>query len=353
MHDGKAVTVRPAAGPDHAEMIALWNQCADAGEVVYSPISQETFQARLMQPGSILLVARAGGKLAGWLHAAADDGDTGYLTAVFVAPALRRRGIATQLLLALETRMRALGKQMLACSGNNPVHLDWRVPGTPGHDHNNAPGVDEDCAGYPFLLASGWQPRFQAVAMYMPLSAYRWPDEMNEIRRKLEAESIYVGPYDGKASLSYDGMCDRVGSDYWRNVLRRELEAWQTGKPCADESLWADGVPPRGPRPLLMAIAGDRIVGFTGPVDKQRSGRGWFTGICVDPLYGKRSIGTLLFHLLMQAFIDEGAAFTTLFTGAENHAQRIYQNAGLSAVRHFAAMAKPLVDGAVYDQTHF
>lgn len=343
--------IRPAQKADEKAMLALWNSSVAASEVVYSPLDD---LHRLEVPGAAAFVAEDAGDVIGWIHGVAQAGAaTGYLTVLFVAPAYRRKGIGTALLRALEAHFAAQGVQVLACSGNNPVRLGWRVPGTPGHDHNNAPGVDEGSAGYPFLLASGLEVRLHEVAMYRDLSGYEWPEKMDEIRERLLAEGIAVGVYDGKRPLEFDGMCDRVGSDYWRNVLRQELAAWETGAPCADETLWVDETPPAGPRPLLLATHGNQIVGFTGPVDKQRSGRGWFTGICVDPDYGRRSIGALLFHMLMRAFVEEGAAFTTLFTGAENHAQQIYLRAGLSVVRTFAVMAKPLASGAAYNQTHF
>ena len=44
----------------------------------------------------------------------------------------------------------------------------------------------------------------------------------------------------------------------------------------------------------------------------------------------------------MQAFREEGAQFTTLFTGMENPAKKIYTEAGLRPARAFTLMAKPL-----------
>ena len=51
---------------------------------------------------------------------------------------------------------------------------------------------------------------------------------------------------------------------------------------------------------------------------------------------------SMLFNLLMQEFVAEGAAFSTLFTGDSNHAQRIYKRAGFDVVRRFALMGKSL-----------
>ena len=116
-------------------------------------------------------------------------------------------------------------------------------------------------------------------------------------------------------------MCDRVGSEYWRSVLQEE-----TAK--------------ENPRPILAAVADGHIVGFTGPVDRQENGRGWFTGICTDPLYERRGIAGVLFNDLMGEFIKVGAAYSTLFTGTENHAQRLYLKTGFRPARYFGIMKK-------------
>ena len=44
----------------------------------------------------------------------------------------------------------------------------------------------------------------------------------------------------------------------------------------------------------------------------------------------------------MEAFVREGAAFATLFTGMDNHAQKIYLAAGLRPVREFRLMSLAL-----------
>ena len=39
-----------------------------------------------------------------------------------------------------------------------------------------------------------------------------------------------------------------------------------------------------------------------------------------------------------QSFVDNGSQFSTLFTGTDNHAQRIYLGAGMQPVRQFSLM---------------
>jgi ribosomal protein S18 acetylase RimI-like enzyme len=356
--------VRPLTKEDVPATIDLWNSCYVRGEVVYSPVMPDSFAAQMFEKGGRAFAAEANGRLVGFIHGAqktvflcgqTHENTPGYLTVLMVSPECRLQGVGTQLLETLLSAFRKDGKSMCACSGDNPVHLSWRVPGTSGHDHNNAPGVDVDCGGYAFLQKYGFSPLVQEIAMYMNLKDYAGSKEACDFRERLTADGIYTGRFDPSLhqGLDYNGMCDRVGSEYWRNVIRQELAAWGKNEPCRDETLWPDGIKPAGPRPMLIAAHKGNMTGFTGPVDLQKSGRGWFTGICTDPLYGRRGIGTVLFDLLMQEFVLEGAAFTTLFTGAENHAQRIYTRAGLRVVRRFAVMTHPLSDDAAYDQKHF
>ena len=356
------VIIRPFDQADLPRALELFNSCVRSGEVIYSPLSREQFARGFFQPGMFAYTAESGGEAVGFAHGAcktaflpgqSHENTPGYITCVFVAPALRRQGIGRALVKTLEETFISAGKETLACSDENPLQLAWRVPGTPGHDHNKAPGVEEGGMGYAFLQALGFEPRHREIAMYRDLSGYAFPDAVAALREALTREGIYTGRYDASLGYDFDLMCDRVGSEYWRNALRSEIAAWQRGEANGDPALWPDGQRPKGPRPILVAACDQHIVGFTGPVDRQKSGRGWFTGICVDPAYGRRGIGEVLFHLLMQAFVDEGAAFTTLFTGIDNHAQKIYLRAGLRVAVHFAVMVKSLRDSAAYSARHF
>ncbi|MBR4443899.1 MAG: GNAT family N-acetyltransferase [Clostridia bacterium] len=344
--------IRPMRADDLDQVIRIWNACVNAGEVLYSPLTEDYFRRKFVdgegcEPEN-LLVAEASGQVAGFIHGVAPGTfrlsrpGQAYLTVILVDPARRGQGVGAALLQALIARMKSRGAAALSVSSLNPVNLDWRIPGTPGHDHNNMPGLDNGCAGFGFFGHRGFERRHDEVSMYINLADYRMPEGVAALREKLAREGIQTGPYDARLMADFDGMCDRVGSDYWRDVLRTETAAWLRNEPNADSRMWADGIRPAGPRVILAAVSDGRVVGFTGPVDKQKSGRGWFTGICTDPLFERRGIATVLFNLLMQAFVDEGAAFSTLFTGADNHAQKIYRGAGMRPVRQFSIMTLDL-----------
>lgn len=313
-------------------IVSLWNLCIARGEALYRPLTPGYFEEKFLIDGAEIHVAIENNEVIGFIcgcvktqflpgQSAANT--PGYLSVLMVAPDYRRRGVATALLAHLEDRFRAMGKTACTVTSTCPINLDWVIPGTPGHEHNNMPGVDLGGMGLPFLLACGYAERVREVAMYLNLSVFTPSPEIEEKRARLAAQGIAAGLYDPAVHADFDGMCDRVGSEYWRQVLREEL--------AKDH-----------PRPILAAVHEGKMVGFTGPVDRQENGRGWFTGICTDPLYEKRGIAAVLFSDLMGQFVRVGAAYSTLFTGTENHAQRLYRRTGFTPARHFTIMSKTL-----------
>lgn len=323
--------IRTYLKTDLQEILRLWNDCVSAGEVLYRPLTEAYFQEKFLDfAGTDVFVAEEEGQLCGFLAGCrqvtflpgqTEENTPAYLSVMMVDRAYRRCGVGSALLAAFEGHYAAMGKKAYAVSSLCPINLDWVIPGTPGHEHNNMPGIDEECLGYDFLKKRGYAVAVREVAMYLNLAEYAKKPEVEEKRAALLQQGIAAGLYDPAQQAEFDGMCDRVGSEYWRQVLREE-----TAK--------------ENPRPILAAVTDGHIVGFTGPVDRQENGRGWFTGICTDPLYEKRGIAGVLFNDLMGEFIKVGAAYSTLFTGTENHAQRLYLKTGFRPARYFAIMKK-------------
>lgn len=328
--------IRPYQPKDLPQLTDIYNQSVQAKEVVYPPLTLDAFQALYINnphgtPEFFLTALQndmpvgfiLGTLLQVFLPGQDEQNTPGFLTALYVDKAFRRKGIGAALLSALCQRMAAACKSRIAISGDNPIKQGWLIPSAPGHDHNNAPGVDTLCPGYSFLLKQGFTDHHREVAMYLPLSCYQPLPDMAQRQQRLLDMGITTGRYDPRLQHEFDAMCDRIPSEYWRKVLQDE-----TASPH--------------PRTILAATVPGHIVAFTGPVDKQPSGRGWFTGICTDPLYEKKGIATVLFNLLMEEFIAIGATFSTLFTGSTNHARKIYERAGFQVAREFAVMEKTL-----------
>lgn len=326
------MNIRTYDDADRKQLLALWNDCVAQGEVLYRPLTEQYLENKFLSfPNILMLVAEEKGKFAGFVIGCKkysflpgeDEGTPAYLSVIMVEKAFRRRGIGSALLAAFERHFVEQGKKSFALASNTPINLDWVIPGTPGHEHNNMPGLDVDCAGYPFLLKHGYVELGREVSLYLNLSEYQKSADVEEKRARLASEGIIAGRYDVSQKAEFDGMCDRVKSEYWRKVLQDETSA-------------------EHPRVILAAVTEGHIVGFTGPVDKQENGRGWFTGICTDPLYEKRGIASVLFNDLMCEFIQIGAAYSSIFTGVTNHAQRLYIKMGFVPKRYFASMRKNL-----------
>lgn len=222
-----------------------------------------------------------------------------------------------------------MGAEKLRISSASPVPVPWHLPKNK-LTHNCIPGVPKQGIGRSWLLHMGFTGEGSSVVMARKFNRTKDPRGRVVLRDDiLKDPSIQVKEWAPGDPTEVDTLCDHVGSDYWRHVLKTELKAWHSNTPNEDPALWPDGRRPNGPRPLIVAIADNRIVGFTGPLDLQESGRGWFTGICVDPDYGRRGVGETLFNRLLKRFEDMGADHITLYTGENNPARHIYERAGL------------------------
>lgn len=348
--------------PDHAGAVSrLMKASYDRGEVLYKPLMVQEILRRFFAGGMTGFAALdESSEVLGIIHGCTQlnplPGEADpplFLSLLLVAPEARNQGIGQALLEALKKECAAMGCRSLCISGESPLPLSWIIPGTPGHDHNKAPGLWEDGAGAAWFMKHGFKPQFREISLYADLRGWSMSPEIEEKRKKLAEAGIYTGRWAPGMAREFDGMCDRVGSEYWRHVLQTEMAAWDQSTWNRDPSLWADERRPEGPRPMLVAIRENRIVGFTGPVDLQSSGRGWFTGICADPDCGGLGIGSVLFSMLLQEFVDEGAAFCSIYTGSENHAQKIYFRAGLRQTASWAVVSYPLDGDGEWSHRYF
>jgi ribosomal protein S18 acetylase RimI-like enzyme len=99
------VTVRAARDDDLAAVLALW---ADAGAAPSATDDIDALHGLLARDPEALLLAEVAGGVAGTLIAGW-DGWRGNMYRLAVAPAQRRRGIATALVRAAHDRLRAAG----------------------------------------------------------------------------------------------------------------------------------------------------------------------------------------------------------------------------------------------------
>lgn len=253
-----------------------------------------------------------------------------YVTFVLVAMEYRHRGIGKMLLRALE---KCLTKQFAAnplsskpcrlqITFFNPCALTWLIPGTPGHDHPNAPGVEVASDAYAFFKAMGYSPYVYQNSFYLPLAEYAEPFSISEKKETLLQQGISLEYYDSSKHYGLAELCEDLGNPVWKEELLSNNAQGKNG--C----------------PLMAAIRDNTIIGFTGPLRVQESGRGYFAGIGVHSACRGLGLGNVLFHTLCASLKDMGAEFMTLFTGEDNPAGEIYKKAGFKIVKHWADMER-------------
>lgn len=310
--------LRNYGSSDEPALLNLWNT---AGACMgYAPLTQENFHRLItghpdFSPAYAFLLEEEG-QLRGFTLGCA-QGSRGYVACLLAETVEDTRCLLT----ALEASFRAAGCAESMVSFWCPIRMPWVIPGTPGHQHNNLPGVPLDLPLHGRLLDLGYTQVSREVAMYLDLSRFSTPGQVEEKAAKMAREGCTVAFYDPQKHRGLTEMTAALGNPQWN------LEIPAAG--TAGEL-------------LLVALKDDVVAGFAGPIRPEPTGRGYFAGIGVAPGYEKHGFGTLLFYRLCRAEREAGAQYMSLFTGAENRARLIYEGAGFRACRSFDVMQKKL-----------
>ncbi|WP_059012702.1 GNAT family N-acetyltransferase [Streptomyces specialis] len=122
------IRVRPATAADVERVLAFWQEAAEGTSVSDDPDGVTRLIER--DPGALLLAERRG-ELAGTVIAGF-DGWRCHLYRLAVAPAWRRRGVATALVGAAERRFAGLGGRRadaMVLEHNERAHRTWAAAG--------------------------------------------------------------------------------------------------------------------------------------------------------------------------------------------------------------------------------
>ena len=250
-----------------------------------------------------------------------------YITFVFVPEKYRRQGVASKLLDRFEQFLAAHSNSSefsneIELSFLNPVNLTWYIPETNKHDHPNAPGVDIGSAAYYFFQNRGFRNFAYQNSYHVNLEAYEIPDKIKQIEAKLLSEGVSIEIYDKHSMDGLEELLIDLDSELWTQELMAETS--DAGKN----------------RPIIVPVYENKIYGFTGPLDVQESGRGYFAGIAVHSAFRGRGIAKVLFSYLCSELQGIGAEYMTLFTGDNNPARNIYEASGFKLVNSWADMRK-------------
>ncbi|MGD9605087.1 MAG: GNAT family N-acetyltransferase [Bacilli bacterium] len=315
-----------------SDVVCLWNESV-AKHSVYSPFTVASFQAKFLNnphynpKGSY--VALIDHKIVGFANATINNQGKdpsltpGYITCVAVDHQYTRQGIGTKLLLTLEAFLKAEGKTYVRNLFFNPINLEWLVPGHDHHEHPGAPAIPYNTPYYFLFMVNGYNVNGQQDAYHLDLKNYQLPEDVKKKMAINEQDGYTITYYDPKLHFGFDALFDALKNEGWREVVNNNL--------AKDK-----------PDPMLIVQKDGEILGWTGPVFTQPSGRGFLGGIGVHPKTQGHGLGKSLFCMLCQRSKENGAKFMTLFTGSDNKAREIYLYAGMKLVQSFAVLRKEL-----------
>lgn len=309
-------------------VINLWNNAAV--KIGYKEMNtasfEETFRNNPYFKNEHTFVMHENDKVVGFACGCVDDklplgATSGYLTCVILEEEYETAINYKELIAAMEGTFLRAGKTQSEVLFFNPIMLPWYIKGTDHHEHNNAPGVFKNSRLYQELLELGYFERACEHAMYINLEHFQIPQAIVEKEEKALLNGYEVSLFQKDRHHSVNDMLQKLDNPLWEKEINQ----------CTQEGT-----------PVLVAAMQGQVVGFAGPMIKQKSGRGYFTGIGVVKEHEGHGLGTILFYKLCQEEKKVGAQYMSLYTGADNPAGKIYRQAGFETVQEFAVMRKML-----------
>ena len=319
------ILIRTATAGDTSAIRNIYNSICEEDGIYFRQMSDENVGCVFFGENVRTVCAVADGCTVGFASGTvvAEKG-TSYITYVGVEKQKRRQNIGSRLLRALEERLACDGIKKIDIVFHNPVSLSWYIPHTgKSADHPCAPGVDADAPAYPFFGSCGYSEWCRQYSYYLPLKDYREPEDIAQKKQALSAQGINITLYDAGIHTGFYGLFDEINNPGWRNYVFRNLD-----------------------KPVIVAVdtrSNNRVIGYTGPLTVQESGRGNFCGIGTSPDYRKKGIGKAVFCEMCKRHAESGAAFMSLYTGSTNPARNIYEAAGFRIVREWANMRKEII----------
>lgn len=291
---------------------ALWRRCFPCREihahVAWNPagrtFTRRSIEERILSrpefdPASSF-VALDGGRAVGFCLAAMPAGRgarDGYLSALCVAPGLRRRGLGSRLLARAERYLARRGaRRILTTHQGNPIPLLLGAP--------------MDTAAYAFLLTKGFRSYDREFLQVMAQDTTRfiYGKPVKDTARRLEKRGIRIRRVEAR---------DRTAL---LRFLAGEFPSWRPGVKSSFEK--------DPPNAVLVAVRAGKVLGFAGPFVVGPTGAGHFHAIGVARSSRGLGLGVALFHRMCAELKAGGARAVHLTTHLDNPAQEIYARAG-------------------------
>ena len=218
--------IRNAAPADHAALLALWQANAPRQGYASRPdaeVDRLLFRHPYFSYEYTFVRAEQGRAVAFICGCVGNDiphgRERGCFTCLAADPAWDTPETTVQLLDALEEAFRVAGKTASAVTFFNPMHLPWVIPGSPGHEHNNMPGIATDLPLHERMLAHGYTETTQETAMYRTLTNFAIPPEVRALEHRTAAEGCTLALYDPNRHHGLDAMLQALDNPDWTCLL--------------------------------------------------------------------------------------------------------------------------------------
>lgn len=324
--------IRNATINDVSEIVKLWNsEVASLG--FYKKLELDYFLNVFTKDPDFsydgVFVAYVGNELVGYVMGfvrsayAKNPDNPGCLNSIVVKRSYRKQGIGNALLNTLEKFFKDKGRNFVQAYNYLPLCYEWYVPNFDKHNHPCAPAVRVNSDEYFFLLHHGYAAVGFEDAFHLPLAEYELSDSIKGILEKNAEDGIVIEYYDENKHYGIDEFYEDIKAPEFEKVIRSNL--------ALDK-----------PYPFLVVSKNNKVVGWTGALWNEPTGRGHFDGIIISESVRGRGLGKALFATLAYKSKLNGAEFMTFYTGLNNHARYIYMGAGFKIVQTYALMKKKL-----------
>lgn len=321
-----AVRVRPFEGRDTQALLACWREALPLDAITLDDLERRILLDQNYEREGFLVAQLAGQPgLAGFvasfvlnkpIEKVGHREDTGFISAMGVAPAARGRGAGTALLAAAEAFFRQRGRSLVVLAPYTPNYF--------------VPGVDKDAYadGLQWLLGHGFEEYSEALAADALISTFDLSPEVREREQALAAEGIVTRHYCREDIVDYLQFQRDLMPGPWVEDARRNLLELAHGR-YPEDAIW---------------LAVDT---------KANNGRGKIIGFCqhehehfgpfgVSDDYQGKGIGTvLLARTLYQMRLRGCHSAWVLWTG-ERALKGVYGRLGFTLTRRFAVLRKRL-----------
>ena len=322
------ITYRLAKNTDIFKMCDLWNEVVKP-DAFYKPFTHEDYQKKMESDPNFsydkVFLALDGNNIIGALILVtrATNLEGAYINALFVKKEYRNQSVGDALLKQAENWAMDKGYKTLTATNFLPSCYAWYIPNTTNHDHPCAPGIRINSDLYFFYLHHRYDAFAYQDAFHLNLSDYKISPKIQKILDRNKEDGYSVELYDAKKHYGIDDFCKELNIYDFEKVIKENLSLSE-------------------PYPFLVITKDNKVVGWTGAMWNEESGRGHFDGIANLESVRGRGLGKALFSMLALYSKENGAKFMTFYTGLTNPARNIYMDSGFKIIQSFCAMKKVL-----------